>query len=68
MLDRIKELCRGSRLSLSALEKEAGLSSGSICKWDRCNPSAEKVAKVAKILHTTVDYLVNGDAPRGGQR
>lgn len=60
MLDRIKELCKNNRMSLSALEKAAGLSCGSLCRWDENRPSVDKVAAVARVLNTTVDYLVNG--------
>ena len=60
MLHNIKEKAREKGITLTDLEKQAGISSKGIYKWDRQDPSVSKVLKVAKILGTTVEELVEG--------
>ena len=38
----IKELCDEKGISITQLEKEAGLKSGTICKWDEHSPLVKK--------------------------
>lgn len=45
-------------LSINSIEKEAGLSIGSICKWNSVSPSVRSLSKVAKILKCSVDDLL----------
>ena len=48
-----------SELTKSELEQEAGLSSGSICKWgNSVSPTVRSVKAVADILGVTVDDLL----------
>ena len=57
--ERIEILCDGKGIgSISALEKELGFGSGTILKWDRQTPSADKLEKVADFFHCSVDYLL----------
>lgn len=57
--DRIEMLCKEKGVqSLNALEKEVGLGSGTILKWDRQNPRIDKVQKVADYFNCPVDYLL----------
>ena len=57
--ERIEILCDGKGIgSISALEKELGFGSGTILKWDRQTPSADKLAKVADYFGCSVDYLL----------
>lgn len=58
MLERIKALAREQRLSIAEVERKAGISKNTIKKWNRSMPSADKVASVAKVLHTTVEELL----------
>lgn len=59
--NRIKELAKKNDISINALEKKIGVSRGSLCKIDSHKPSSEKIKKLADELHTSVDYLLNGE-------
>lgn len=56
--DRIKELTASKNISVAELERNLNFSNGSISKWVRISPSAEKVTKVAKYLDVSADYLL----------
>lgn len=60
LLDRIKELCEQYSYTFASLEREAGLGQGTIRRWDKNIPSADKLLSVANLLDTTVDYLLTG--------
>lgn len=45
-------------ISINRLEKEAGLTRGSMCKWDTHEPARDKLEKVANYFGVTVDYLL----------
>ena len=61
MLDKIKALCKEQQLTIVGLERAAHLSESTICKWDETMPAADKLARVAKVLHTTVEDLLTDD-------
>lgn len=65
MFDRIKELCKRKGLTIQALEQRAGISGGSISKWNDHVPRADALYRVAVILECSVDYLLYGDNPSG---
>ncbi len=54
----IKELCDEKGISITQLEKEAGLKSGTICKWDEHSPLVKNLQAVAKVLKVKVDKLL----------
>lgn len=56
--DRIKELAKMKGLSLPKLEVELGFGSGTIVKWEKASPSADKLQKVADYFDVSVDYLM----------
>jgi len=59
IFSRIKGLCEKNDLSVTQLENELGLSSGSIGKWrTSVSPSVDKIYKVAKYFGVSLDYLV----------
>lgn len=58
--DRVKELANEKKLSLPTLEAELGFGNGTITKWDKSTPNADKLNKVAQYFHVTMDYLLNG--------
>ena len=60
--DKIKAICKEKEISVSAVEKEAGLSSGAISKWNTCSPTLENANAVAKVLECTVDDLLQENA------
>lgn len=58
LLERIKELREShGNISINRLEKEAGLSRGSLAKWDDHAPSYEKLKKVADYFEVPVSTL-----------
>lgn len=58
LLVRIKELASQKNVSLAEIERSAGLSSGSITKWDKSSPKAESLQKVANYFDVSTDYLL----------
>lgn len=56
--ERIKELSRKRGLSLQEISKKAGLGINTIYKWKYYDPKGSDLAKVAKILRTSTDYLL----------
>ena len=59
LLARIKKLREeNGNISINKLEKEAGLSRGSMAKWDDHAPSYDKLKKVADYFNVSVGYLL----------
>lgn len=58
LLDRIRELAKANGTTLWGLEKALGLGNGTIVKWDKSSPSADKLQKVADYFDVSVDYLM----------
>ncbi len=56
--DVIKQLCEQKGISVTQLEKEAGLKSGAICKWNTHSPTARNLKAVADVLKVKVDKLL----------
>ena len=56
--DRIRTLAKTKGLSLPKLEAELGFRSGTIVKWEKASPSADKLQKVADYFDVSVDYLL----------
>lgn len=61
IVDIIKDLCRGHDTSIPKVEKEIGLSNGSIYNWNRSYPSIDKLIKVADYFNVSIDTLVGRD-------
>lgn len=59
--DNVK--CRADEkgMSISALEKEAGLQNGTIGKWRASSPTVKSLQAVARVLGATVDELLASD-------
>lgn len=56
--ERIKKLANSEGLSIPKLEEELGFGGGTISRWDKSAPSADKLAKIAERYNVTVDYLL----------
>ena len=56
--DRIRELANAKGMSLPNLESKLGFGNGTIVRWDKASPTAEKLQKVADELEVSVDYLL----------
>lgn len=58
--DRVKRLCDERGLTISELEKQAGLGNATIAGWKRGNPRIKGLAAVAGVLGTSIDNLAGG--------
>ena len=54
----IYQISREKGISINQLEEKAELSTGSIYKWTTVSPSVKNLKKVADVLETTVDSLL----------
>ncbi len=45
-------------ISINLLESRAGVSTGSIYKWNTVSPTVRSLSKVAKVLGCTIDELL----------
>ena len=57
--DKIKEVCKSRGVSVTSVEKKAGLSNGAISKWNDVSPTVNKLNAVAKVLKVKIDTLLN---------
>ena len=56
--EKIKELCKQKGISINQLEKEAGLTNGSISKWNNNMPQADRLKAVADVLKVKMEKLL----------
>lgn len=54
----VLRLCYEKNMTIQQLEKEAGLSNGSIGKWKKSSPNIYSLMAVAKVLEVKVDKLL----------
>lgn len=54
----IYQISKEKNISINQLEERAGLSTGSIYKWNTVSPTVKNLKKVAEVLETTVDSLL----------
>lgn len=58
MYNKIKALCDTKKISIAALEKEVGLSNGTISKWKSSSPTVDSLKLVADYFKKPVDYFL----------
>ena len=58
MYNKIKALCDAKKISIASLEKEVGLSNGSISKWKEASPKVDSLKLVADYFNKSVDYFL----------
>ena len=61
MVGKIRRIAAERGWSLRELEKQAGVSVGTIYRWDDSTPSADKLLKVAKTLDVSMEELMEED-------
>ena len=61
MLGNIKRLCDERGISISQLEREAGIAERTIYRWDENTPSVDKVKRVADYFGCAIDELLRND-------
>lgn len=64
LLNNIVRLCKEKGISISRLERETGISNGTIGRWGNSSPTVENVRKVAVFLGVTVDTLLSCEPER----
>ena len=57
--DKIKEVCKSKGVSVTSVERKAGLSNRAISKWNDVSPTVDKLNAVAKVLKVKIDTLLN---------
>ena len=63
LLENIRRLCSKKPVSIAKLERETGISNGTIARWDTSSPTVENVQKVAEYFGVTVDELLAPNTP-----
>lgn len=58
ILENIERLCRERKISIAALEREAGIGNGVIRRWGELNPRVDLLKRVADRLEVSVDELL----------
>ena len=59
--DTVRDLAKQRAISIPNLEKELGFGAGTISRWNKSSPSADKLGAVADYFGVTVDYLLGRD-------
>lgn len=54
----IKRLCKENNVNVASLEKQLNIGAGTISRWNKANPSLDKVVAIAKYFHISVDGLI----------
>ena len=54
----ISRLCKEKGISVAKLERETGISNGTISRWSTSSPTVEKLEKVADYFGVSVDSLL----------
>ena len=58
LIDNVLKTCSDKNLTVSELEKQAGLAENSIYRWRDHVPAVNRVQRVAEVLGVTVDELI----------
>ena len=61
IFDRVAKKASEKGISINALEIKAGVSRGSVYKWNSVSPTVKNLASVAEVLDCSVDELLKGD-------
>lgn len=64
MLDNIRAKCKENNVTLAEVERQCGLGTRTIYRWDECVPSIDKVKRVADFLNCSVDELLERTTPQ----
>ena len=59
ILDNIAKLCKEKGVSIARLERETGISNGTVARWGTSSPTVDNVRKVADYFGVTVDNLIS---------
>lgn len=59
VLENIKALCKEKGVNIRTLEKEVGISNGTIGRWDTINPRVDTLKRVADYFNVSIDSLLS---------
>lgn len=60
--DRVLDLCKNAHISVAKLERETGISNGTVRWWkDTTKPNGKTLQAIADYFGVTVDYLLTGE-------
>ena len=59
LYDKVRKIATDRNISIYTIEKEAGLSNGSISKWNKSVPTLLNIISVTDYLDITIDELLN---------
>lgn len=60
-IERLKELCDREGITISGLEKTLGLGHKTLSNWEKSDPKATTIKKVADYFCVTPEYLMGWD-------
>ena len=55
---KVSEIAKEQNITISELERRAGLSKATISKWKKSSPTVDSLKAVAKVLKVKVDKLL----------
>lgn len=58
VLENISRLCKENGVSIARLERETGISNGTISRWGTSSPTLANVKAVADFFDVSVDDLM----------
>ena len=58
LYNNVKRIAKERKVPIYKIEDKAELSRGSICKWNKVNPTLKNVAKVCEILGVGVEEVL----------
>ena len=61
ILDRVKLLAAQQGMTVAEVERKADIGNGVAARWNKSTPTADKLQKVAKVLGTSMEYLLLGE-------
>ena len=62
IFNRISKLCKEKGVTVAKLERETGISNGTISRWSTSSPTVDKLRKVADYFGVSVDSLIGGES------
>ena len=63
IVSRISKCAKEKGLTIAEIERKCGFGANTMYRWDQNSPALEKVAKVANLIDTSIDYLATGENP-----
>ena len=67
ILENINRLCKENGISIAKLERETGISNGTIARWGTSSPVISNVKAVADYFGVRIDDLLGDGQEKGKQ-